>query len=121
MPLFRICFPSKEGPHCDLLNWKHYYSEWKILKINENGAFICEIYSREDNEKFPKIEIRNLQQEVRKQCGEDWQLLINDIKAPTEYPSNVSISRYFLKVSGLRKDNGQLVSKIIVIDSPMGC
>ena len=112
---------SKEGPHCDLLNWKHYYSEWKALITNENGAFICEIYTQEDNEKFPKIEISNLQQEVRKLCGEDWQLLINDIKSPTEYPSSVSISRYFLKVTGLRKDNGQLISKIIVIESPMGC
>lgn len=112
---------SKEGPHCDLLNWKHYYSDWKTLNTNENGAFICEIYSQEDNEKFPKIEISNLQQEVRKQCGEDWQLLINDIKSPTEYPSSVSISRYFLKVTGIRKDNGQLISKIIVIESPMGC
>jgi len=112
---------SKEGPHCDLLNWKHYYSEWKTLNPNENGAFICEIYNQEDNEKFPKIEISNLQQEVRKQCGEDWQLLINDIKSPTEYPSSVSISRYFLKVTGIRKDNGQLISKIIVIESPMGC
>jgi hypothetical protein len=112
---------SKEGPHCDLLNWKHYYSEWKTLNPNENGAFICEIYTQEDNEKFPKIEISNLQQEVRKQCGEDWQLLINDIKSPTEYPSSVSISRYFLKVTGIRKDNGQLISKIIVIESTMGC
>jgi len=112
---------SKEGPHCDLLNWKHYYSEWKTLKINENGQFICEIYTQEDNEKFPKIEIVDLQQEVKEQCGDDWQLLINDIKSPTEYPSSVSISRYFLKVTGQRKDNGQLITKIIVIESPMGC
>jgi hypothetical protein len=112
---------SKEGPHCDLLNWKHYYSEWKTLNTNENGAFICETYTQEDNEKFPKIELSNLQKEVRKQCGEDWQLLINDITSPTEYPSSVSISRYFLKVTGQRKDNGQLITKIIVIESPMGC
>jgi hypothetical protein len=112
---------SKEGPHCDLLNWKHYYSEWKTLKINENGQFICEKYSQKDNEKFPKIEIVDLQQEVKKQCGDDWQLLINNIKSLTEYPSSVSISRYFLRVTGQRKDNGQLITKIIVIESPMGC
>lgn len=112
---------SKEGPHCDLLNWRHYYSEWKTLKTNENGTFICEKYSQEDNEKFVKIEIDDLKKEVKEQCGEDWYLLVNAISSPTDYPSNVNISRYFIKVTGLRKDNGQLISKIIVIESPMGC
>ena len=23
-----------EGPHCDLTDWKHYYSSWKPLKVN---------------------------------------------------------------------------------------
>jgi hypothetical protein len=62
-----------------------------------------------------------LQQEVKKQCGEDWQMLINDIKSPTEYPSTISICRYFLRVTGQRKDNGQLITNVIVIESPMGC
>ena len=110
-----------EGPHCDLTDWKHFYSNWKPLQTNPKGQFICDKYSEKEYEKFPKVSIDNLKQKVKEQCGEEWFKLVKKVKTPTEYPSGVGVSRYYLKVTGQRKDNGQTVTKLIIIETPMGC
>lgn len=110
-----------DGPFCDLDEWKHYYSEWKILKANNKGQFVCDSYPLEERNKFPKIQITELKEMVKKKCGSKYFKQISEIKSPTEYPSTVGISRYFLKLSGKRKDNGLIISKIIIILEPIGC
>lgn len=110
-----------EGPHCDLTDWKHFYSDWKRLQTNTSGQFICDKYTEKEHEKFPKIIINDLKQEVKEQCGDNWFKLVENVKTPAQYPSGVGISRYYLKVSGQRKDNGQTVTKLIIIETPMGC
>ena len=110
-----------EGPHCDLTDWKHFYSDWKQLLTNSTGQFTCNKYSEKEYEKFPKISINDLKQKVKDKCGDKWLKLVEKVKTPTEYPSGVSISRYYLRVTGQRKDNGQTVTKLIVIERPMGC
>ena len=110
-----------EGPHCDLTDWKHFYSDWNKLQANSKGKFTCDRYTEKDYEKFPKISIADLKQKVKEQYGDDWFKLIEKVKLPTEYPSGVSISRYYLRVTGQRKDNRQTVTKLIVIETPMGC
>ena len=111
----------KEGPHCDLTDWKHYSSDWKQLQANGKGQFTCDKYTEEDYQKFPKVSISELKQKVKEQCGDTWLKLVEKVKTPTEYPSGVGISRYYLRVTGLRKDNGQTVTKLIVVEAPMGC
>lgn len=110
-----------EGPHCDLTEWKHFYSDWKQLQTNNNGQFICEKYSKMEREKFPKISIDELKQHVKHQCGEEWLKLVERVELPTEYPSGVAISRYYLRITGQSKDNGKRVIKVIILETPMGC
>jgi len=110
-----------EGPHCDLTDWEHFYSDWKRLQANNSGQFICDKYSEKEYEKFPEISIDDLKQKVREQCGDEWLKLVEKVKSPTEYPSGVSISRYYLRITGQRKDNEQTVTKLIIIETPMGC
>jgi hypothetical protein len=110
-----------EGPHCDITDWKHFYSDWKRLPINNSGQFIGDKYSKKDYQKFPKISIDDFKQIVKEKCGEEWFKLVENVKSLTEYPSAVGISRYYLRVTGQRKDNGQTVSKLIIIENPMGC
>ncbi len=110
-----------EGPHCDLTDWKHFYSDWKRLQANNSGQFICDKYSEKEYENFPKISIDDLKRKVKEQCGDEWLKLVEKVKSPTEYPSGVGISRYYLKVTGQRKDNGLTVTKLIIIETPMGC
>jgi hypothetical protein len=108
------------GAHCDFYDWKHYCSDWKKLKKNNNGQFICNKYTKKDWEQFPKINIADLIKIVKEQCPEKFQI-IDKIKSPQEYPSYVRVSRYFLKITGKQKDNGQIVTKVIIIEVPMGC
>lgn len=110
-----------DGPHCDLTDWKHFCSDWKQLQKNNRGQFICDKYSEKEDEKFPEISIDDLKQEVKEQCGDMWFEFVENIKTPNEYPSSVNISRYYLRITAQRKDNGQTVTKLIIIEMPMGC
>lgn len=112
---------SEEGPHCDMLNWKHYYSEWKPLTQNAAGQFIAENYTEKEHEKFPDIALNEFKEAGKKHCGEGGFELVKKNKSINEGASIIGISNYFLRISGKRKDNGELVTKIIIIDSPMGC
>ena len=110
-----------EGPHCDLVDWKHFTSDWKALQSNKTGQFICDKYSEKEYEKFPEIAIDDIKQAVKEHCGEDWLPLVENLKKPTEYPCSVNLSRYYLRITGKNKNNGQTVTKLIIIELPMGC
>ncbi|MEG4904457.1 hypothetical protein [Microcoleus sp. F10-A1] len=112
---------SNEGPHCDLTDWKHYYSDWKPLKQLSDGKFVGITYDLKENERSPKVPINELKERVREQCGEEWYQLVKNIKSPYEYPSSVGISRYYLKVTGKQKTTGKTIKKTIIIELPMGC
>jgi hypothetical protein len=110
-----------EGAHCDLLDWKHYDSNWKSLQMNKSGQFVCVKYTAKDYENFPKVSEFELKQQVLDHCGEEWFEQVKKIKKQTDYPVGVGVSRYFLRITGKRKDNGKTVQKIIVVVVPMGC
>jgi len=109
-----------EGPHCDLTKWKHYNSEWKKLTIND-GEFLTNSYSERDWEKFIEVDMNELREAVKKQCGERWAKHIKDIKLPNEYPSGVSMSRIFLKFEIIVKETNETFERIISFEIPMGC
>ena len=109
-----------EGPHRDLTEWKHFTSDWKTLK-QENGKFLCLSYSEKETEKFPEISIEEVKAEVKVECGEKWAKHIENVTSVTEYPCGVGISRYFLRITGKLKTNGTKISKLIIIESLMGC
>jgi hypothetical protein len=45
----------KEGPHCDLTDWKHFYSDWKRLEPTSDGQYISDSYSEKEKKIFPNI------------------------------------------------------------------
>ncbi|MBE9584684.1 hypothetical protein IM792_09525 [Mucilaginibacter sp. JRF] len=110
-----------EGPHCDLTEWKHYDSEWKPLPKNKNGQFTCLSYTEDEWQKFPDVSIAELKKAVEKHCGERWSNHIKNVKSPTDYPSAVSVSRYFLRITGQQKSSKKEIEKLIVIEILMGC
>ena len=109
---------SNEGPHCDLKNWKHYYSGWTALNRSGQNSFVVDDYNMNERKKFISINIDELKEKVRVQCGEFWKTLIRNIKTPNDHPASVAISRYFLKITGVQQ--GKPVSRILVFESPMG-
>lgn len=110
---------SAEGPHCDLLNWKHFRSDWVVLNRTNDSTFNCAKYNKEDLEQFPEVEINELREIVKKQCGKEWYDLVKKVTKPTEYPSEVGVSKVYLKITGTV--DGVEVVKIIVINEAMGC
>ena len=112
---------TNEGPHCDLTEWKHYLSEWKSLKKDQSGKFITEIYAGKETSKFPVVEMKDLTKVAIEKCGEHWSEPLRNATSPKEYPCSVGISRYFLRITGQRADNGEPVIRTVILEQPMGC
>lgn len=110
-----------EGPHCDLLDWKHYTSEKRAMKEIGPGQFLFERYTREDIQKFPNVTMKQVKQEIKNTCGDGWYQAAKNCKAVTEYPCSVGISTYYITIKGILKSSGKRFSKLVTIDSPMGC
>jgi hypothetical protein len=110
-----------EGPHCDLTNWKHYTSDWRKVKTLKSNTFQVTGYNNGESKQFPKVSIQEVMEAARKQCGEEWDKHIKDIKSIYDYPCDVGISRYFLKIKATDKVSGDKIEKAIVVLIPMGC
>ena len=108
-----------EGPHCNLINWKHYKSDWtKLPFINEHG-FISASYNESERSKFPKTTKEELIQAVKKACP-GWDAVAQKVKTVGEYPSEVGICAYLIRVIGT--DNlGKRVQRTLTFKVPMGC
>jgi hypothetical protein len=109
-----------EGPHCDLIDWKHYNSKWNELEITDN-IFLTDSYSEKDWRKFEQVNIEELKKAVKEKCGEEWLNHIKNIKSPNNYPSAVGMSRVFLKIKFKNDEIGITEEKIISFEIPMGC
>lgn len=110
-----------EGPHCDLLDWKHYYSDWiEIENINKNQFQAIKL-TTEQMEKFLPVDLEEFINAVSLHCGESWAELIKNVKSVTEYHCGISTSRIFLKLVLKDNKNNKSVEKLIVFEVPMGC
>ena len=112
---------QNEGPHCDLMNWKHYTSPWEELQNNNNQTYQCISYQHEDYQKFPTASVNEFKSYVKTNYDKEWYDLISKIKSIYDYPSSVGISKYFIRISGIDKKSKALVSKILIFENPMGC
>lgn len=114
---------QNEGPHCDLIHWKHYYSEADTLApVDSTGIYrLKEAYEDSLREEFPKVSMKEVKKIVLKECGEEWGKLISESKSVHSYPLAVSISREILKIL-IFNNKGELISeKVLIFLVPMGC
>jgi hypothetical protein len=74
-----------------------------------------------ESKQFPKVSIQEVLDEAKKECGEGWAKHLKDVKSVYDYPCDVGISRYFLKIRATDKATGDKVEMRIVIRVPMGC
>lgn len=109
-----------EGPHCDLTEWKHYNSDWKELEIN-NGKFLTDSYSEADRDRFIEVDMNELREALRVQCGDDWAEYVKDAKSPNDPPCDVGISRIFLKITFSEQGAGEAIERIVSFEIQMGC
>ena len=110
-----------EGAHCDLTSWAHVYANWTPLQINKSGKYMCMAYSEKAISGFPTVNMDSLKAHVRKHCGIEWVNVIQDVKSLNDYPITIGINRYFFKINGLSKGTNIQITKLIIIEMPMGC
>lgn len=111
---------SNEGPHIEMNELLQLNSKWRKLNLNNEGKII---ESNEELvwEKFPDINIDELKLKVKNFYGDEWYYLMSEIKTLEDIQNYLDINRYLLRISGKRKDNGQKVTKIIIVEYSMGC
>jgi len=110
-----------EGPHCDLINWKHYSSDWEKIQKNDNFSFIANSMTKEQMEQFIPIDLDEFKEAVTIHCGDNWTNLIKNVKNINEYPCGVGTSKIELKIVMIKSDSQEKFEKIIAFDIPMGC
>lgn len=111
---------SFEGPHCDMVEWKHYLSPWKKMRLTE-GLYHIDSIPEKEKSRFPKYTESEFKTAIIKYCGKE---ALDDFEGKLDvhtYPAWVGISRIYLRISGKNKENNETESIIMVIWVPMGC
>lgn len=113
---------SAEGPHLDLIDWRHYDSEWLPLEQLGERRFRTLATSQMDDRKFPPATKAEIVAAVRKRAG-DWPEIIDiakDCNGPNEAPCEVGVSSIYFQVEALVGDEWVAVGVVEVL-IPMGC
>lgn len=114
---------SDEGPHCDLIDWKHYISAPDTLaQLDSTGVYQFKNgYQDSMSTAFPEITMKEVRRAVVKHCSEGWMERTKESKTIRDYPFSVSISREIIHIV-IKNDKGDIIrEKFIIFEIPMGC
>jgi hypothetical protein len=106
---------------CELLNWKHFSSDWSVLNKTPKGDYQCKSYNLKERTQFPSFSLEEIKEEIKNNCNETCYEDIKNASAIDENNSAVVISHYFIKISGTNKSTGKVVEKTIKVYNPIGC
>jgi hypothetical protein len=114
---------SFEGPHLDLTGWKHYTSEWKMLKEISENEFYVDTVSYEETHQFPDVSDEEFTSYLRENSSiyehmadKDEIAKISSLKDPH---CVVTVSHYHVRIN-YTIANKQKV-KLMIFHVPMGC
>ena len=110
----------QEGPHLDLLDWKHYRSPWVPLKKESATEFRIAPISEKEMEKFPEVTPKEIQAIVTKEGGATLGQYVSKVKGPNDYPCGVGVSKISFRIK-LKSGGEEKVIKTIEFLVPMGC
>ena len=114
---------SAEGPHLDLLNWRHFDSPWTQLRALSSDRFRTLATNQMDGGKFPSTTNAEIVAEVRRQVGADWSTpleLAKDCDGPNDGACLVLISSIYLRIQ--KRVRAQWIDVgVVEIRLPMGC
>ena len=113
---------SVEGPHLDLLDWRHFDSPWTPLKSLGANRFLTLSGEQMDDTRFPKTTKSEIIKEVHKR-GKDWPELLEFVKScngPNDGACYVAISSIYLRIQKQVGDRWIDVG-MVEFAMPMGC
>lgn len=112
---------TNEGPHCDLINWKHYRSEWYKVPSEDKIYQTLGLIEKEGQHFIP-IDLDKLKIEIKRVCGDRWYNLIKDKKYIDEHDFHMGTSTSKILLLFILTDkNGVKTNKVIEFLVPMGC
>lgn len=109
-----------EGPHLDLIDWKHYTSEWQPLESIGQNKFRALTLSEDEVSRFPTVTPAEIYSAVLKRGGKRWANIAKTCKGPNDDWCGVSTSRISFRISALTDRKWVVVHQVDVI-VPMGC
>jgi len=112
-------FVTDNGVTCDLSYWKTYLSPLKTLQKIKKSNFVFPVYTNTEKQKFCEINLTEVKEEVKNNCGDPFYELIRNNNALNQGASEVAIFRYTLKISGRVLKTGKSFSKLIYFDIPV--
>lgn len=110
----------QEGPHLDLLDWKHYQAPWQPLKKLSATDFRTRRISAADSEKFPTVTPEEIQAVVTREGGAQLGKYVSKVKGPNDYPCGVGISKVRFRIK-VREGTEEKVIQTLEFLVPMGC
>jgi len=112
---------TNEGPHLDLLKWKHFTSNWNEINQLEQNIFKTLSYNEKEEEQFPEFSEGELIEYLKSIGYAGYADLIKNPKYPNgekHWWIGLSIVRF--KISGIDSENNK-IEKLIEFEVPMGC
>ena len=114
---------SAEGPHLNLVDWRHFDSPWTPLKSLGANRFRTLRSEQMNGSKFPKTTKREIIKEAQRLVGKDWPEIIEWVKTcngPNDGACTVTISSIYLRIQK-RVDDRWIDVGMVEITFPMGC
>lgn len=109
-----------QGPHLDLLDWKHHTSNWRDTISLGDCRFQLPKFGEDERLLFPKVGEQEFREAVLAAGGTVWASLLRSHAQPHDPPATVDISTIRVRIlvqSGAEwKETFRLVFKV-----PMGC
>lgn len=113
---------SAEGPHLDLIDWRHFDSPWNLLNNTGLDRFRTLSADQMDVE-FPKASREDIIKEVRRRVrkgGLDLLELAKSCRGPNDGACYVGISSMYLKIQK-QVDGHWIDAGLVEFQIPMGC
>lgn len=112
-----------EGPHLDLLDWRHFDSAWIPLQQLDTHRFRTLASHQMDETKFPPTTKADIISAVEKRAGSDWPEIVELVKTcegPNDGCCGVRISSIYLRVQKRIADSWTDIGLVEFL-IPMGC
>ncbi len=114
---------SAEGPHLDLVNWRHFDSPWTPLYSPSAKRFRTLKSDQMESSRFPATTKSEILKEVRRQVGKDWPDLLEIVKGcrgPNDGACQVMISSIYLRIQKQVRSRWTDIG-LVEVRIPMGC
>jgi hypothetical protein len=108
-----------EGPHLDLLDWKHYTSDWIQLPRVAEGGFRVPQLTSEQQHTFPETRLDDVCTAAERLGGARWVKVCRKATAVGVYPTRIGVSAYRFRV-GTSETTDWGSAPVIELRRPLG-